>query len=253
MSSQYKLRSFKCAGCEKDIEKRCPKKTTYCSLECYRSSERKWRKTGFNVKCANCQKEFYITKSAKRDRNFCSVACHNAYQGRLKSVHFCKICGSEFRWSPSRIKAQNPTYCSIDCRNKCQEWKFNAVISGNIKQQSMKGPTSLEVAGYAILDSMGVDYERQVLIANKFTVDATISGKPIVIQWDGDYWHGYREVNDNTPLDHRQAKRVRLDKSQDAYMRKIGYVVLRFWEHDVFNQKEMVREVISRAIQQAAA
>ena len=100
---------------------------------------------------------------------------------------------------------------------------------------------------------MGIEYKRQSLVANKFTVDAEILEKKIIIQWDGDYWHGYRANGDSSPLEARQAKRAALDKSQDAYMRKMGYVVVRFWEHEVFNQPEKVREAIKSAIRQSAA
>lgn len=189
----------------------------------------------------------------KRNNNFCSKSCHDAFQGKAKTVHSCKVCGSEFKWSPSRTKKHNPTYCSIACRNKCPEWKKNAVIAGNMTQQHSKELTRLEQAGAEILSSIGLPFSEQVLIAGKFTVDAVLTGENIVIQWDGDYWHGYRAANDNKPLDARQEKRVALDRSQDAYMVKCGYKVLRFWEHEVFNQPEKVRETIARAIQQAAA
>ena len=253
MTAKYKLRSFVCAGCGNHVEKRCRPDSRYCSQQCFRSSPRPGRKTGVSTDCAKCGAAIYVQKSAIKDRNFCSTACHDAYQGRAKTTHECKVCGSEFKWSPSRSKTQNPTYCSIECRNKCPDWKAKAVIAGNLKQQNSKAPTRLEAAGYAILDAAGVRYERQFLIAGKFTVDAVVSGKNIVIQWDGNYWHGYRAANDNTPLDARQAKRAALDKSQDAYMAKCGYVVLRFWEHEVFNQPEKVREVIQSAIRQSAA
>ena len=250
---QYKLRSFNCSGCGVFIEKRCPAGSHFCTLECYRASKRPQRLTGQSVRCGSCDTEFYVSSAQIKVVNFCSVVCHNAHQSRNKTIHNCKICDGEFRWSPSRSKAQNPTYCSIKCRNLCSDWKLNAVIAGNLKQQHMKSPSSLEVAGYALLDSMGVAHERQVLIAEKFTVDTVVSGKLIIIQWDGDYWHGYRAANDNTPLQPRQEKRARLDRSQDAYMAKCGYMVLRFWEHEVKHQLENVRETIARAIQQAAA
>ena len=47
------------------------------------------------------------------------------------------------------------------------------------------------------------------------------------------YWHGYRRGGDDRPLDARQARRVKYDRSQDAYMVKHGYRVVRFWEHQV--------------------
>ena len=215
----------------------------YCSKKCSGQARIKHERTP----CVTCGKD------TSGGRKFCSVACHNESQSRNKTSHVCKICGEEFRRSPVFSRTGNPTYCSIACRNLCPEWKRKAVIAGNLIQQHSKDLSRLEKAGAEILVSLAVPFSEQVLIAGKFTVDAVITGKRIVIQWDGDYWHGYRADNDNSPLGEREAKRVALDKSQDAYMEKCGYVVLRFWEHEVFNQPEKVRENIARAIQQAAA
>ena len=248
----------KCEKCNGVIKKRKNEsknaylKKKFCGRKCFESSPRPARKTGENKKCATCDNEIYVAKSAIKERNFCSASCHDAYQGRNKTIHNCKICGNEFRWSPSRVLDNNPTYCSIECRNKCEDWKLNAVIKGNLIQQNRKSPSSLEVVGYGILDDLAVNYSKQVLIANKFTVDAKINDSMIVIQFDGDYWHGYMEEGHEYDLDHRQKKRVNLDKSQDAYMKKIGYTVLRYWEHDVHRNKEFVVENIRSAIQKIA-
>jgi DNA mismatch endonuclease (patch repair protein) len=94
------------------------------------------------------------------------------------------------------------------------------------------------------LDALGIKYEKQVLICDKFVVDTFIPSRKLVIQWDGDYWHGFGGATDK-----RQERRMALDKSQDKYMRKAGYGILRFWEHEVHQLKEKVRENIRRAIQ----
>ena len=108
-------------------------------------------------------------------------------------------------------------------------------------------PTSLELAGYAILDALGVKYEKQVEIGDKFIVDARMPDSAVIIQWDGDYWHGNPDFYDE--LDERQEKRRRLDHSQDAYLRTCGYRVLRFWEHEVHDAPEEVRARIAHAAQ----
>lgn len=245
----------KCKKCNGDIHKRKGEsrnaylKKQYCSRYCYESSLRPNRRNGETKLCSTCKKEIYVRKSSLKEHNFCSMSCHNECQGRNKTVHNCKTCGKKFKWSPSRIIAQNPTYCSVECRNKCETWKFNAVIKGNLIQQNRKTPSKLEVVGYSILDEIGVSYSKQVLIEEKFTVDAKVDSLPLVIQFDGDYWHGFREHGDDRPLDHRQQKRANLDKSQDSYMKKCGYVVLRFWEHEIYKEKEKVIETIRNAIQ----
>lgn len=98
-----------------------------------------------------------------------------------------------------------------------------------------------------ILDRCGFEFLEQVLIANKFTVDALVAGK-LIVQWDGDYWHGYRAIGDLRPLDTRQARRAMLDKSQDAYMAKAGFTVLRFWEHEVKDAPDAVVHRITETI-----
>jgi very-short-patch-repair endonuclease len=241
MKNGYKVRTITCAKCGKTDTRRRQAGRKFCSLECYRASSKPERKTGKQRKCGACGKSIYVRQSAIKPINFCSVECFNKWQSK-KDEYTCKTCGGAFRWSPSRA-SQSPKYCSIDCRNKCHEWKENAVIAGNLAQQNTKEPTSLEVAGCALLDLLGIEYETQVLICNKFVVDVLIPARMLVIQWDGDYWHGYGDATDE-----RQRKRKRLDKSQDAYMRKAGYTILRFWEHEVHKEKEKVVENIKASI-----
>lgn len=248
MKNQYKLRSFNCLGCGNHVVKNCKAKSSYCSLVCYRNSKRPHIKKGKLLECLYCNHKIYRCGSEIKDKVFCSVSCHNKYQSKDKLQFKCKICGEVFYWSKSRVETNNPTYCSLDCRNKCVVWKKNAVIAGNLKLQNSKQPTRLEIAGRDILTSLHIDFEEQVLIEGKFIVDVLLKNKKIVIQWDGDYWHGYRSETDNRPLEKRQQKRVNLDKSQDLYMLKCGYKVLRFWEHEIYQQKEKVIEVIKNTI-----
>lgn len=208
----------------------------YCSKKC--SSIR--RKSGVEKVCIQCGKNIYVQGCLKRENNFCGMHCQSEWQSK-KISYVCKICGREFKRSPCKIGVK---YCSIKCRTMCPDWKRDAVIAGNLVQQHSKKPTGLEIAGRAILDKIGVQYQEQVLICNKFIVDVLIPSKNIVIQWDGDYWHGFKGI-----IDERQKRRARLDKSQDAYMKKAGYVVIRFWEHEVKKEEDKVSENIRRAIQ----
>ncbi len=243
MKSKYKVRTIVCARCGKTSTKRRRDGQRFCSLECYRASPKPERKTGSERQCGTCGKAIWVRPSAEKPVNYCSVACFNKAQSK-KIQYACKVCGSLFTWSPSRVKQHDPTYCSVACRTVCPEWKRNAAIAGNLAQQNAKKPTSLELAGCALLDALGVEYQTQVLICDKFTVDVLVPERNLVIQWDGDYWHGYGGAKDE-----RQKKRVQLDKSQDAYMRKAGYTVLRFWEHEVKQEGDSVSENIRKAIQ----
>lgn len=235
--NRYKLRKFECIGCHKNIElNRSSNNTQYCSLECYRNSKRPNRITGKIIKCEYCSKEVYKCKTflTKNKNLFCSKDCSNKFQGKNKLIFICKICNSQFRWSKSRIKDNNPTYCSIQCRNKDDNWKFFA-IRGNLIQQQKKGLNKLELAGQKILKDLGIIFKEQILIGEKFLVDVFIPDKNIIIQWDGDYWHN-------------KAKRKLLDLSQDSYMKKCGYNVIRFWESEVKKNPDIVKQKIKEIV-----
>lgn len=234
-----------CEICGKDVHitPSQPRKR-FCSPEC-RVASRKGvatrEKTGEVKPCATCGTHVYIPKGRLKKNNFCSPGCHDVFQGRNKVVLACSVCGVKFSVSPVYSDRK---YCSVKCRDACPDFKRNCWIENNLQLQKRKLPTSLEVAGRAILERCGFKFQEQLLIANKFTVDALVLEK-LIIQWDGSYWHGYRAAGDTRPLDARQARRAMLDKSQDAYMAKAGFTVLRFWEHDVKGSPDAVLSRIS--------
>lgn len=248
MKGQYKERTITCKGCGKSVTKRMPKKIQYCSKKCYDGGERPERRTGKNVPCPVCGVLTYKAKSrCSTGKNFfCSRQHFLEWWGSGKDVFACKICNKEFKWSPSRKLNNNVTYCSLACRDKDPERK-KMLLEMNSKQQQLK-ITSIEKIGYQILDDLGVDYVRQFVVNDKFCVDAFVPLCHTIIQFDGDYWHA-------NPLkfkksDSRQAKRVRLDNSQDRYMNKCGYTVIRIWESTIKKEpgkvKDLLREMLIR-------
>jgi len=232
----YKVRTITCINCGKIVTDHMRESQRYCSLECYRMAPRPKRKTGNEFPCAVCGVTVYIPAARIAQQHFCSLAHANEWQGRNKTEHVCKTCGETFRWSPSRSKAYNITYCSLPCRNADPE-RREMLIAMNVKQQRMS-PNHIEIAGYAILDGLGVAYEPQHLIGGKFCVDAFLPDHQLVVQFDGDYWHGNP---DSFPEpDNRQRKRMKLDISQDAYMSACGYRVVRFWASDITKRPDAV-------------
>lgn len=119
------------------------------------------------------------------------------------------------------------------------------LLAMNAKQQRIK-INKLERDGYEILDELGIQYKPQYLIANKFCVDAFIPEWNIAVQFDGDYWHGHPEKFPNP--DERQIRRMKLDRSQDAYLKKCGIRVIRIWESDVKNRRSQVRDMLQELI-----
>ena len=148
--------------------------------------------------------------------------------------------------SPS---AGNRKYCSVPCRDKDPEFKRNCWIQNNLDLQRRKAPTSLELAGRELLTGLGIAFAEQVLVSGKFTVDVMFDGVPLVIQWDGDYWHGYRAPGDDRPVEDRIKARMRLDVTQNKFMRNRGLIVLRFWEHEVMENRAAVEAKILSALE----
>lgn len=226
-----------CEICGKIFRPHFGRKNQRC---CSRACGAQLRKNGELRQCGYCKKELYVTQADMKPVNYCCKPCADKARSQ-KDKYVCQVCGSDFYWSPSRASF-NPKYCSQACRNESPEW-HQVMIKNNLLQQNKKGLNRLELAGRNILEEIGCDFQEQVLLFDKFLVDVFIPSHNIVIQWDGDYWHGRNGASDD-----RQKKRKALDKSQDAYMTKSGVTVLRFWESEVKNERSKVVEIISRAV-----
>lgn len=53
----------------------------------------------------------------------------------------------------------------------------------------------------------------------------------MIIEWDGDYWHNL-------------ASTKRKDKMKNHFLQKQGYALMRFSEHEVYQEKNKVMEII---------
>lgn len=241
-------KQVKCQKCGKTFAVRLKEQKKFCGKNCYWQDKvgkpNGKKRTGKLVKCLLCGKEVYKPKGQIDGRNhFCSLICANKYQSRNKIGVKCLICGKEFLCS----KSHNYKYCSIACRDKDPE-VIKMLIELNAKQNRMKKETSIERIGYKLLNELNIFYKKQYLINDKFCVDAFLPNEKLIIQFDGDYWHGYRK--NIFKVESRIQKRMKLDISQDAYLKKCGYKVLRFWEHDLLKaNEEFIYEHIKRTIQ----
>jgi len=238
-------KTYTCVGCGILVTRRCQKGMKYCSPACYHANGKTGRKkTGENISCKQCGTIFYASKNRLPVANFCSTKCHNLYQGRNKVTLSCKVCKTDYKISKSYLDFGNRTYCSMKCRDNDLD-RNKMLIKMNQKQQE-GGETIIEKLGYAILDELGFPYTKQHLLFNKFCVDAFVESKNLVIQFDGDYWHGNPEKFKT--LDARQAKRKRLDLSQDAYIKKAGKNIIRFWGSEIQNNPEKVKSALISAL-----
>lgn len=95
-----------------------------------------------------------------------------------------------------------------------KQWEsFNKTIA--------KGPTSIERKLYKQLKKKNINFIKEHIIG-KFRVDVYIPSLNLVIEADGDYWHSLDYV-------------IKKDKTENAYLKKHGYKLLRISETDINN------------------
>ncbi len=208
----------------------------YCSELCFYQK----RKTGAVIPCAQCGYEKYFTRGKLRTNKplFCGAQCANAWQGRNKLRYLCKICGNEFKRSPSSLKYENPKYCSIVCRDKDPEL-LDILRKRSLAQKTKVGPTSIELIGRQILTDLGAEFFEQHTINDRFCVDAFIPAAGLVVQFDGDWWHGHPERYPVPTAVQRRAQGH--DKACNAYLQACGFEVVRVWETDLRKRPEIVK------------
>lgn len=100
-------------------------------------------------------------------------------------------------------------------------------------------PSKLELKLSVILDDLNIQHETQAIIKDKFVVDVKINN--IIIQADGDWWHGHDRFK---PLREQQIKQKRRDISQDLYLTACGYIIIRIWESDM--SYKTVKELLEK-------
>ncbi len=101
--------------------------------------------------------------------------------------------------------------------------------------------SSIEEKIAEILDILKIAYTRSVFIARR-SFDFKLVDYNILIEADGDYWHGNIEKFPN--LTDRQIQKQTEDRDKDLIARKYGYKILRFWETDINEKNTEVRRLI---------
>ena len=239
------MRELKCMGCGNVMVGRIRKQRKFCGIECrgkfgYRPNP----KQSVSVPCPVCDVPVEVAPSrqskSKSGLIFCCTEHFDLWQGRNKLKGTCEVCKKDFVRSPSFIKRGLNKFCSNECRYKSSDFSLQAAQMNKGQQESKIN--NLERLGYKTLSDLGIEFIPQHVIGDKFCVDAFIPALGIVVQFDGDYWHGNPE---RFPVrSPRQARRVKLDQSQDRYFLACGFSVIRIWESEFKSDIELVKQKI---------
>ena len=84
--------------------------------------------------------------------------------------------------------------------------------------------------------------------------DLIIKKKKIAIFCDGDFWHGYKYYERKKPAKKFWREKIesnmKRDRKVSSFLRRRGWSVLRFWEHNIEKKPEVCKRKILRKIRE---
>lgn len=107
--------------------------------------------------------------------------------------------------------------------------------------------TNIEKMMSSFLDEYQIEYYFQFFINDESThsYDFKIKGIPLIIETDGDYWHGGPGCKNHF---YKVDSIKEVDVMKTNVANKNGYTVLRFWQSDMQNNFNYIRKVILNEI-----
>lgn len=86
----------------------------------------------------------------------------------------------------------------------------------------------------SMMNELGVEFETQKIIENKI-FDFYIPSKNMIIEIDGDYFHGNPLIYESKDLNKMQLRNMRNDVFKDILAKGRGFQLERVWEYELKN------------------
>lgn len=118
----------------------------------------------------------------------------------------------------------------------------NVYLQSQAKKMD-KNPTAPELEFEKILKSLKVNYMTQKIVGGKI-YDFFLPEINTLIEVDGDYYHA--NPDKYTELNEMQKRSVKNDKRKNIIARGRGYSLVRFWESDILEKKDIVIEKVKK-------
>lgn len=213
----------------------------YCSVACRAAAKHAAGTT--SCTCLQCGIEFAAHNSsiAQGWGRYCSRTCRDDAR-RTKVERVCEICGEGHLVKKSHADRGSGRFCSRACHAVHQATDpalRQRLLEQHRAQLERKEPTRPERILNDLMDrAVGPgNWQRQCPVFH-WVVDAAIPDEKVVIQADGDWFHGRKSAESGeTPPDY-VIKAIQRDRSQDAYMAKAGWRILRLWESELLGDPE---------------
>ena len=117
-------------------------------------------------------------------------------------------------------------------------------LARNRKELLKGNPSNLEFTFADILTTLNIEFVHQYHV-DGFDYDFYLPSKNLLIEIDGDYWHGNPDVYTEAVLNNMQRKNRGKDKLKTKHAADRNFKLARYWEHDINNDRlSVVRTLI---------
>ncbi len=173
-----------------------------------------------------------------------ALSCYNIRE-KMKATQFKKGCRP---WNKGKVTGQIPW--NKGKKGVYSEETLCKIRLKRLKQIYPKKNTGIEKILFRILEETNISFQKHMKIKMICQADAFVEPN-LVLFADGDYWHCnpiFFEKRRNSKMSEAQIKNAKRDEEQNRKLIKEGYIVLRFWEHDLINNVEKCKEQIKKVI-----
>lgn len=228
--STIKYPTKQCPICKKQFLANPAVATKFCSRKCWNKDLETKR---IKKVCPACGKQFEVPHSYAKRFNYCSKKC------RFSQANYtnCLRCGKTFR-----ISRKDRHFCSEICRRppiivKCLSCgKAFRKTPTSLRlfcdrhcYHVFKGENRLEKRFRQTLEKLNIPFKQEVPFGRFYSVDFTIAKAKIAIEVDGDYWHNQKK-----------------DDKKDAFLRSLGWNVVRFKQSELDKAPNIGEFVLER-------
>lgn len=207
--------------CGKEFESKSPKRK-YCSNNC------RIYNPNIIINCKYCRKQIFKRRTGNQE--YCSLTCKNKDRAITPIIRKCLNCGKEIKVYPYQIKRNKGKYCSAKCQ-------FQHCQSG----------TDIELIVKEYLDKYNIEYIFQYDLDGLYYPDFYLPKENIILEVQGDYWHGNPKIYTNNMLDERQRKHKIRDRKKFGYYKHKHLKYYELWgadiKSDINNTMKQIKEI----------
>lgn len=115
----------------------------------------------------------------------------------------------------------------------------------NQSESLSENMTEPELKVEKILKGLGIQYECQKIL-DDVIYDFYLPEHRVMIEVDGDYYHGNPAVYQEHQLNGMQLKNKKNDIYKDHLAKGLGYDVIRFWEKDINEKPRLIQNQLKK-------